>query len=79
MNIIIPLILGILIGYLLRGKVKVNTESLMSASVVLLVLLMGMKAGSVEIRAIEVLKSSLVITIMTIAGSLILAKITWRD
>ncbi|MFA4662299.1 hypothetical protein [Pyrococcus kukulkanii] len=78
MNFLIPLILGIFLGYLLRNKVKVNTEVLMSASVIALVFLMGIKAGEVEVSATKAVLYSLTLMLFAVAGSIGAAKVLWR-
>ncbi|AMM53878.1 hypothetical protein [Pyrococcus kukulkanii] len=78
MNFLIPLILGIILGYLLRNKVKVNTEVLMSASVIALVFLMGIKAGEVEVSATKAVLYSLTLMLFAVAGSIGAAKVLWR-
>ncbi|AAL81100.1 hypothetical protein PFDSM3638_04905 [Pyrococcus furiosus DSM 3638] len=80
MNILIPLLLGIIIGYILRERrKKIDTELLMSVSVLVLIFLMGVRTGNVKIDATKVLLYSIAIMISTIAGSLIFAKIFWRE
>ena len=78
MNFMIPLILGIFLGYLLRNKVKVNTEVLMSASVIALVFLMGIKAGEVEVSATKAVLYSFTLMLFAVAGSIGAAKVLWR-
>jgi len=79
-NILIPLLLGIIIGYILRERrKKIDTELLMSVSVLVLIFLMGVRTGNVKIDATKVLLYSIAIMISTIAGSLIFAKIFWRE
>lgn len=78
MNIIIPLTFGIVVGYLLRGKIRLNTEILMSASIIILVFLMGMKIGNVKINTGRVAIYSILLATLTIVGSLVFAKITWE-
>ena len=70
MNIFIPLLLGVLIGYVLkkRGK-KLNADLPMSAALLLLIFFMGVEAGKVEINARWLLLSSVVFAALTIAGS----------
>ncbi|ASJ16636.1 hypothetical protein A3L04_05915 [Thermococcus chitonophagus] len=79
MNFLIPLILGIILGYLLRNKIKVNTEVLMSASVVALVFLMGIKAGEVEVSATKAVLYSLTLMLFAVVGSIGVAKVLWRE
>ncbi|AFK22662.1 hypothetical protein [Pyrococcus sp. ST04] len=79
MNFLVPLIFGILIGYILRDRGRLNTEMLMSIAVIVLVFLMGIKAGNVKINAINALLISMVLAMFTIAGSLSLALVLWRE
>ncbi|NJE75515.1 hypothetical protein [Thermococcus sp. ES12] len=70
MNIFIPLIAGILIGYIIRRKGRrVNVNLPMSASLILLIFFMGVEAGKVEIDALWLLVSSIVFAALTIVGS----------
>ncbi|WP_148882634.1 LysO family transporter [Thermococcus aciditolerans] len=70
MNIFIPLIAGVLIGYVLRRKErKVNVDAPMSAALLLLIFFMGVEAGKVKIDALWLLSSSIVFAALTIAGS----------
>jgi len=76
MNIFIPLLVGILIGYILRRKGrKVNADLPMSAALLLLIFFMGVEAGKVEIDALWLLVSSVIFAAMTILGSLGIALI----
>ncbi len=70
MNIFIPLLAGVLIGYVLRkrGK-KLNVDLPMSAALLLLIFFMGVEAGKVRIDALWLLSSSMVFAALTIAGS----------
>ncbi|AEK72705.1 membrane protein, conserved [Thermococcus sp. 4557] len=70
MNIFIPLLAGVLIGYVLRkqGK-KLNVDLPMSAALLLLIFFMGVEAGKVKIDALWLLSSSIVFAALTIAGS----------
>ncbi|NJE06251.1 hypothetical protein E3E36_08870 [Thermococcus sp. M36] len=70
MNIFIPLLAGVLIGYLLRkrGK-KLGLDLPMSAALLLLIFFMGVEAGKVKIDAGWLLVSSVVFAALTIAGS----------
>ncbi|NJE84816.1 hypothetical protein E3E23_03065 [Thermococcus sp. CX2] len=70
MNIFIPLLLGVLIGYLLRRKnKKVNVDLPMSAALLLLIFFMGVEAGKVKINALWLLTSSIIFAALTIVGS----------
>ncbi|AFL94662.1 hypothetical protein CL1_0453 [Thermococcus cleftensis] len=70
MNIFIPLIAGVLVGYVLRRKErKVNVDAPMSAALLLLIFFMGVEAGKVKIDALWLLSSSTVFAALTIAGS----------
>ncbi|CAB50278.1 Hypothetical protein PAB7348 [Pyrococcus abyssi GE5] len=76
---IIPLVLGIVVGYAIRGKVKFNFELLMSVTLVTLILLMGMKAGNVKVDALKILSYSITLALTSVVGSVTLAKIMWRE
>ncbi|MCD6373218.1 MAG: hypothetical protein J7L37_06710 [Thermococcus sp.] len=70
MKIFIPLIAGLLIGYLLRQKGrKVNADLPMSVALLLLIFFMGVEAGKVKIDALWLLGSSIVFAAFTILGS----------
>ncbi|NJE09804.1 hypothetical protein [Thermococcus sp. MAR1] len=70
MNIFIPLIAGVIIGYVLRRKERrVNVDLPMSAALLLLIFFMGVEAGKVRIDALWLLSSSVVFAALTIAGS----------
>ena len=76
MNIFVPLIAGVLIGYLLRRKGrKVDADLPMSAALLLLIFFMGVEAGKVRIDALWLLSSSIVFAALTIIGSLGIALI----
>ncbi|NJE30706.1 hypothetical protein E3E38_06550 [Thermococcus sp. 18S1] len=76
MNIFIPLIAGILMGYILRRKGrKVNVDAAVSATLLLLIFFMGVEAGKVKIDALWLLSSSVVFAALTIIGSLGIALI----
>ncbi|ASJ08746.1 hypothetical protein A3L11_05685 [Thermococcus siculi] len=81
MNIFIPLLAGVLVGYLLRkrGK-KLSTDLPMSAALLLLVFFMGVEAGKIKIDAGWLLVSSLVFAALTIIGSVGMALLMggWR-
>ena len=70
MNIFIPLLAGVLIGYLLRirGR-KASLDVPMSAALLLMIFFMGVEAGRVNIDAGWLLGSSIVFAVLTIAGS----------
>jgi uncharacterized membrane protein YbjE (DUF340 family) len=70
MNIFIPLIAGVLIGYVLRRKERrMNVDAPMSIALLLLIFFMGVEAGKVKIDALWLLSSSIVFAALTIAGS----------
>jgi uncharacterized membrane protein YbjE (DUF340 family) len=71
MNIFIPLMLGVLIGYMLRTKGrKVEVGVPMSAALLLMIFFMGVNAGEVSINAGWLLGSSILFAVLTIIGSL---------
>ena len=73
MNIFIPLLAGILTGYLLKNKVKISIDKPMAVALLLLVFFMGIEAGRVEINAFKLLLYSIVFASFTILGSLFVA------
>ncbi|ASJ11980.1 hypothetical protein [Thermococcus thioreducens] len=76
MNIFIPLIAGVIIGYVLRRKERrVNVDLPMSAALLLLIFFMGVETGKVRIDALWLLSSSIVFAALTIAGSVGIALI----
>ncbi|MDK2983255.1 MAG: hypothetical protein PWP49_1256 [Thermococcaceae archaeon] len=79
MNIFIPLILGIFVGYLLRDRIKFSMDRPMSVALLLLIFFMGVEAGRVEIDALQLLISSLVFASFTILGSLLIALLGVRE
>ncbi|HIH73568.1 MAG: Uncharacterized protein XD43_1375 [Thermococcales archaeon 44_46] len=79
MNIFIPLILGIFVGYLLRDRIKFSMDRPMSVALLLLIFFMGVEAGRVEIDAPKLLISSLVFASFTILGSLLIALLGVRE
>ncbi|MBC7094432.1 LysO family transporter [Thermococcus sp.] len=79
MNIFIPLIVGVLVGYLLRNRLKFNMDRPMSVTLLLLIFFMGVEAGRVEINAFDLLIYSLVFASLTILGSLVVAFLGVRE
>jgi len=73
MNIFIPLLAGILTGYLLKNKVKISMDKPMAVALLLLIFFMGIEAGRVEINAFKLLLYSIVFASFTILGSLFVA------
>ncbi|KPU62683.1 membrane protein [Thermococcus sp. EP1] len=78
MNIFIPLIIGVLAGYLFRNRVKFSMDKPMSIALLLLIFFMGVEAGRVEIDAFRLLIYSLVFASFTILGSLFVALVGVR-
>ncbi|ASJ01032.1 hypothetical protein [Thermococcus gorgonarius] len=81
MNILIPLSLGLVLGYALRGKSSfraIRRDVPLSATVLLLVFLMGVETGKVEIDAGWLTVSSAVFAVLTSAGSLLFGFLLWR-
>ena len=79
MNIFIPLVLGVFVGYLLRGRIKFSMDKPMSIALLFLIFFMGVEAGRVEIDALQLLISSLVFASFTILGSLFIALLGVRE
>ncbi|HHI00820.1 MAG: LysO family transporter [Thermococcus sp.] len=73
MNIFIPLLLGIVVGYLLRNRIRASMDKPMSAALLFLIFFMGVEAGRVEIDALKLFVSSLIFASFTILGSLFVA------
>ncbi|AEH23720.1 LysO family transporter [Pyrococcus yayanosii] len=78
MNILAPLAVGILLGYLLRGRISLDTEKLMGISIILLVFLMGVEAGNVEVNALNIAGMAAAFALATTAGSLLMAALLRR-
>ncbi|WP_087035661.1 LysO family transporter [Thermococcus litoralis] len=79
MNIFIPLVLGVFVGYLLRSRIKFSMDKPMSIALLFLIFFMGIEAGRVEIDALQLLISSLVFASFTILGSLFIALLGVRE
>lgn len=78
MNIFIPLIVGVLVGYLFKNKLRFGMDKPMSIALLLLIFFMGVEAGRVEIDAFKLLVYSLVFASFTILGSLFVALVGVR-
>lgn len=81
MNILIPLLLGLAVGRMLRGRRSIKEmrlDSLIGATVLVLVFLMGVEAGKVEVNAGWLAVSSIVLAVLTSAGSLLFGFLLWR-
>ncbi|NJF24381.1 hypothetical protein [Thermococcus sp. Bubb.Bath] len=84
MNVLIPLIVGLGLGYLLQ-KVHLTSnigrkalEVVISLSVLLLIFLMGVNFAETGINVGNATLVSVVLAVLTSLGSLILAIILWR-
>ncbi|ALM74395.1 LysO family transporter [Thermococcus barophilus] len=73
MNIFIPLIAGIVFGYIFRERIKINLDKPMSIALLLLIFFMGVEAGKVGINAAELFATSVTFAVLTILGSLLFA------
>ncbi|AHF79831.1 LysO family transporter [Thermococcus paralvinellae] len=73
MNIFIPLLAGVVCGYLFRRRININLDKPMSATLLLLIFFMGVEAGKVEINALNLFIASLTFAVLTILGSLFFA------
>jgi uncharacterized membrane protein YbjE (DUF340 family) len=71
MNIFIPLIVGVVTGYIFREKLKYNLDKPMSATLLFLIFFMGVEAGRVEIKAMSLFVTSIIFAFFTILGSLL--------
>ncbi|AJC72087.1 membrane protein [Thermococcus guaymasensis DSM 11113] len=73
MQIFIPLLLGIILGYVLRrlGK-RPNLSGITSAVLLIMIFLLGTKTGEVQVDSFWLLSVSLVFAILTSAGSLLM-------
>ncbi len=70
MNIFIPLLVGILIGYLFRTRdMRVDLDVPMSAVLLLMIFFLGVKVGKVSVSTGWLLGSSIVFAVLTIIGS----------
>ncbi|MDV3104325.1 MULTISPECIES: hypothetical protein [Thermococcus] len=81
MNILIPLLIGFAVGRALLASESLRgmkLDSLLSATVLLLVFLMGIEAGKVEIAAGWLALSSILLAALTSAGSVLLGFLAWR-
>ncbi|EHR78067.1 membrane protein [Thermococcus litoralis DSM 5473] len=79
MNIFIPLVLGVFVGYLLRGRIKSSMDKPMNIALLFLIFFMGVEAGRVEVDALQLLIFSLVFASFTILGSLFIALLGVRE
>ncbi|NJE07437.1 DUF340 domain-containing protein [Thermococcus sp. M39] len=74
MNIFVPLIIGVIVGYFMKDKLKrFDLDKPMSVTLLLLIFFMGVEAGRVEINALNLLIASLTFAVLTIVGSLFFA------
>ncbi|WP_297476845.1 hypothetical protein [Thermococcus sp.] len=70
MNIFIPLLVGVLIGYLFRTRdMRVDLDVPMSAVLLLMIFFLGVKVGKVSVSTGWLLGSSIVFAVLTIIGS----------
>ncbi|EEB74728.1 hypothetical protein [Thermococcus sp. AM4] len=73
MQVFIPLLAGVLLGYILRrlGK-RPNLSNLTSAVLLLMIFFLGVKTGEVRVNGLWLLSVSLAFAVLTIAGSLLM-------
>ena len=76
MNIFIPLLAGVLVGYTVRrGGRRLDPDRPMALTLLLLIFLMGVDVGKININASWMLVSSVVFATLTMAGSVAMALI----
>jgi len=74
MNVFIPLVIGVLLGYILRrGEMKLNVEIPVSVAMLAMIFFLGVKTGEVQVNGLWLLGISTLFAVATIAGSLLLA------
>ncbi|WP_297506133.1 hypothetical protein [Thermococcus sp.] len=74
MNIFIPLLLGVVLGYILRSRGKrPNLEKPTSLALLLMIFFLGVKTGEVNVNGLWLLGTSILFAIFTAGGSLLLA------
>ncbi len=76
MNLFVPLLLGLLIGYALRktGK-RAKLEAPTSITLLAMIFFLGVKTGEVQVNGLWLLGVSAVFAVLTMAGSLLLAEV----
>ncbi|AIU70003.1 membrane protein [Thermococcus eurythermalis] len=76
MNIFIPLLAGLLLGYLLKraGK-KPNLEIPTSVALLAMIFFLGVKTGEVHVDGLWLFGVSTIFAVFTVAGSLLLAEV----
>ncbi len=81
MNIFIPLLIGLLVGYIGKGYLSKSRrwlDILISLSLLALIFFMGVEAGKVKISASWLFGASVLFAILAILGSLTFATILRR-
>ena len=74
MNIFIPLLLGVFLGYILRSREKrPELENPISLALLLMIFFLGVKTGEVNVNGIWLLGTSILFALFTAGGSLLLA------
>ena len=74
MNVFVPLIIGVLLGYLLRrSERKLNLEVPVSVALLAMIFFLGIKTSEVQVNGLWLLGVSSVFAVLTIAGSLLFA------
>jgi len=73
MNVFVPLVLGLLVGHLLKGRKKPNLDGPTSVVLLAMIFFLGVKTGEVQVNGLWLLGVSAVFAVLTIAGSLLLA------
>jgi len=74
MNILIPLVIGLVMGYVikrryprLKGTIRKNLELLISVTMAIMIFMMGVKLSTVKIDAINILFLSLYFVILSVS------------
>ncbi len=76
MNIFIPLLGGLVVGYLLRkraDKIKKYIDALISISVIALIFFMGIKTGELSIAATYLVFVSLILALLAVGITVFLS------
>ncbi len=80
MNVFIPLILGLLTGYILRKRetLRKYIEYMITISLLLLIFFLGMRTGSTKIDTLYLLLVSLLFAVLATGMSVLFASLMER-